>query len=1839
MDTLLLVQIVNWIVSAFQSVKAAAWSLFEATYIKPARIHPRFFFPNIERLEDRSLLAIGFTPVGDIDGIAGGLDVLSNPTSLQFGADDRLYVSEQDGTINAFTIDLQGGEFIATTHDELTLPGGAGVVNSIQNHNDDGTLNNDTNRQVTGLVVTGTAANPVLYVTSSDPRISFNNDANLDTNSGVVTQVNWTGSTWETLDIIRGLPRSEENHSNNGLVLSDDGTKLYVQVGGNTNNGAPSNFFSYTAEYALSGVLIEIDLTDIESRPVLSDPAGGQGGVSRNYVYDLPTLDDPSVANDGTRESASGMDVSGPWGGNDGLNMAILPSDAPMRIFADGFRNQYDIVLTQSGKFFTVDNGSNAGLGSDPNIVGGEAVSTPSNGGAGDPEPLFRIDDGNFYGHPNPLRSNQDQAWNVYDDSGNPDQAVSPNSVPDISDRVPSGVNIPPGFLIDPSKFTGDTTRLAESGVRVPFGSAQSKALTTLGSSSNGLTEYTSNAFGGALQGALLVTQFNDNVTAMKINSTGSGLDPIIDPGADEILGTGDDVTIAANGVYQLPGMSNLEVPLDVTVGPFGTIWVAKFGLGTIGVYEPTVLPVLDNSDIDNDGILNTIDPFMRDASNGGSVTVFPGNTLRWDFDANQDGNRPGPSGYGGGLTGVMVNGTTDFEEFFQAPSSLPNQIVNLDNVKFTTAAGGGTTVIENVSNGDAQQTQNDGEFLFHTGVTIPSTVETVNVKWSVFNPGNALTGNFQQIGGYLGTGDQSNYLKVAAIQDGLGEILVSLEDNDIVVSNELIQADDLFDVVEAEGMKIFFEILLDVAAETATPTITYETSSGQSIVSGSTISLAGTAVLDAIKGNFTIHDQTTGLAVGLFSTNTGQPAANSFQAIFDDIEVSASGGQSAVPIYRVNAGGGAIESTDSGPNWSGDTLDINSPFLSNAGSNSTGGFLSSPGATVPVTTPAEIFEKERWDANGDSEMQWSFPISVAGLYEVRLYMGNGYFGTNEPGERIFDVSIEGNVPENLDDLDLSGQFGHQVGAMIPNTALVTDGALDIEFIHGTENPLINGIEIIHLGSSQPWVSIVNGPVAIAESAGQAQVSLQTDRTLPVGETVMVTYEVVPDSASAKLDYDIPEATFDSGTQTYTDTVSIAGGMSQATVLIDILQEMDFEGDEDFHLTITGVSANANIGIPTTPVTIINDDDPPLCTALYRVNAGGRPIASIDSGPDWSGDKSRKKTSPYLSDPGSNSKTGSRIRPGATVPTTTPSKIFRKQRWDREGGSEMQWSFPTPASGLYEVRLYLGNGKSRTKDPGERIFDVSIEGSVPANLDDVDLSGQFGHKVGVMISNTVRVTDGALDIEFIHGIEDPVVNGIEIIQVSPCSSWLGAAELAITADSNDVQISTFTNNSVQITNTGTKDIEKVVVDVTSALFPDVVFDPFGEAGDTLARKLTITNAGGTGVLSPDHGSSANPGTAYIGTGGIAGFKAIQLLFGENTFGGFNPGETVAFAIDMDSNSIAGASKSILEAGTSPYWDVGGVSGAELIGSMFRVTFTDGTTATGELQGVNNQGGSKGVALQNSPDFSASLTVNGLSEGGVGTYGVDGPTVEVGGPIGETARVILVKGIIQPINNNFNEPYATQFDNQLAALAASDFPANNSAQFQTVDVILTGEPQDISAMFDFSQVPGFNLAVPEDQVPLGFVAGIIDPISGDLPLGGVSAPIYLQFDSRNLVVERTSSINTIPRELSAPVIPSFEHWPQRPAKVKTHQRSPTWSSSESPIGISTARHAVELYEHSKLNPNVWRPIINQPCHTYQAAQRRNKELLNNECDYGWENVVDAFFFTNDPDEFFHTEIDR
>ena len=357
---------------------------------------------------------------------------------------------------------------------------------------------------------------------------------------------------------------------------------------------------------------------------------------------------------------------------------------------------------------------------------------------------------------------------------------------------------------------------------------------------------------------------------------------------------------------------------------------------------------------------------------------------------------------------------------------------------------------------------------------------------------------------------------------------------------------------------------------------------------------------------------------------------------------------------------------------------------------------------------------------------------------------------------------------------------------------------------------------------------------------------------------------------------------------------------------------------------------------------------------------------------------------------------------------------------------------------------------------------------------------------------------------------------------------VGEAVLTVNNNSNNIQVSNFANNSFSITNTGTKGITAIEIDVTDALFPDAVFDPLGLAGDTTAKILTLNNGtdGGTGLVVPAGGFGAGAvDITYIGTGGTAGFQKIRLEFTD-----FDPGETIQFGVDMDPNSVAGATKGTLDlgapltgTGATGNWDIGGISGAELAGSLFGVTYADGTASMGQLhgQGTGQQSGATALSSQDSPGLSVELTVNGLTPGAEGSYEDGGPQILIEGPAGEVARVLVAKGFIVPFFNNFpdHQSHKAQLDAQLQALEASGFPANNAVELLYVDVPLDGTVQDISGLFDFTQVAAFDLSVPdqtnefgelnEARLPLGIVAIVVNPAT-DESKGPVTSPIHLTF---------------------------------------------------------------------------------------------------------------------------------
>ncbi len=743
------------------------------------------------------------------------------PTSLQFGPDGRLYVAQLDGVIKVYEVERSGKDSYAVTGTETITS-----IQSIPNHDDDGTPNPSvTERQVTGLLVAGTAANPVIYVGSSDPRIGGGESGattGLDTNSGVISRLTWDGSSWQKVDLVRGLPRSEENHSTNGLQLDPATNTLYVAQGGNTNMGAPSNNFANLPEYALSAAILSIDLDAIENPP-----------------YDLPTLDDSARAGE--------EDANDPFGGDDGANQAKLVPGGPVQVFEPGFRNPYDVLLTESGRLYTIDNGANAAWGDKPvnEGPGGTCTNEVSEPGTTDFDTLQLVTANGYGGHPNPTRGNTANTF-----SSPPQSPVSVANPVECEWRDAGPAR---GEIAD---YTAST---------------------------NGLTEYTASNFGGQLQGDILSASFDNKIYRAKLDSTGTHL-------------------VEGGALFQNVGGTPLDVVAqgDGDVFP-GTIWVADIETGAITVFEPddyggasggscsgapsttldedgdgfTNSDEIDNGtnpcssadvppdwdgdkisdlndpDDDNDGLPDTSDRFAIDPNNGETTTMPV--RLTWDNDA------PRPGGLANlGFTGLMTNGTSNYASLF-------------DPAKMTAGGAAGVATVDEVSEGDAFESQNTQEYGFQLGV-MPS-AEPFTVHTRILAPFKGITPqDYQSMGMFIGSGDQDNYAKLVVSANGGAGGIEFLEE---VEGKATFWPQAPVPLPGPSAVDLYLTV--DPAAQTVQPSFTVTTAGA----TGPRTTVSGP---EPIPGSWL--SGTSALAAGLISTSVGSGLP--FAATWDFFEIVA---------------------------------------------------------------------------------------------------------------------------------------------------------------------------------------------------------------------------------------------------------------------------------------------------------------------------------------------------------------------------------------------------------------------------------------------------------------------------------------------------------------------------------------------------------------------------------------------------------------------------------------------------------------------------------------------------------------------------------------------------------------------------------------------------------------------------------------------------------------------------------------------------------------------------------------------------------------------------------------
>jgi hypothetical protein len=177
------------------------------------------------------------------------------------------------------------------------------------------------------------------------------------------------------------------------------------------------------------------------------------------------------------------------------------------------------------------------------------------------------------------------------------------------------------------------------------------------------------------------------------------------------------------------------------------------------------------------------------------------------------------------------------------------------------------------------------------------------------------------------------------------------------------------------------------------------------------------------------------------------------------------------------------------------------------------------------------------------------------------------------------------------------------------------------------------------------------------------------------------------------------------------------------------------------------------------------------------------------------------------------------------------------------------------------------------------------------------------------------------------------------------------------------------------------------IDLSTAVFMDMVFDPFGQAGDFVAKDVVVDGKAGLSYV----------GRTYEGEHD-GGYDVLVL-----NFANFDPGESFIFSVDVDPTTIRGT-------GAPGPGESGSVCGLELTGSTITVTYENGTTLSNEVfhlpkEGQANCGAWAQLRAGQPPE--PVISVPGVTSPAV--VNAANPIVRVSGPAGQPVVVAVIEG--------------------------------------------------------------------------------------------------------------------------------------------------------------------------------------------------------------------------------------
>ncbi|NRB49880.1 MAG: putative Ig domain-containing protein [Saprospiraceae bacterium] len=761
--------------------------------------------------------------------------------------------------------------------------------------------------------------------------------------------------------------------------------------------------------------------------------------------------------------------------------------------------------------------------------------------------------------------------------------------------------------------------------------------------------------------------------------------------------------------------------------------------------------------------------------------------------------------------------------------------------------------------------------------------------------------------------------------------------------------------------------------------------------------------------------------------------------------------------LFRVNAGGGQLAAADaSSPVWSADTGSFgaagNSPYLIAA--TTTGGtFTGNSGSAHPgpiITTdpslaafpeiPTAVFNTERWDGPGAPEMLWQFPVPQGTEVEIAILFAELFQDITEAGQRVFDISIDGVIPPVFDDIDAYAVAGPK-GAFVRTFTTTSDGTIDIELIHGVENPAIKGIQISTVATSDNDPPVVVNPGTQSGVEGNA-VSLQisaTDTDPCDGLTYAATG--LPPSLSIDENTGLITGTLDEGTGS-----GVAGAFIEDEGVLIIEAETDFvntpDGWEPFSQTGTQflIATDNNFG-NATGGEVLTYDIQINTPGLYRFHmksdiSGSNTTEENDT---WFKIDNTADVHFFCSKDGAVASTAAFLQEIANFDINNPTYFYpagnaagRPDHGNenpgnkgyfkvyRSGGGGNKWNTNTIDNNGFPIYAYFANAGNYTINMSERSAGHKVDRFALIHVDDVDDGVPTATLNGAESEQAVGGTAGAADgspynvtVTVTDACDPPAFSSVNFAWVISETQQTGnpSALVEITPGGN-LGASTFGGSSIQLTNTSTGNLQitSFTLDLSTGILPDMVFDPVGAGGDDVASCFTANSgAAATGLIAP-----ADPCSSPFSGPRNGGFDVMSISFSD-----FDPNEALFHTVDIDPNSIQG----VPGAGAA-----GSVSGYELTGATVTITFSDGTTLVSSIYEDGSLGGGQAIVAENAP---ATPSITAVGQDDITCVESANQTIQVSGPAGAHVSLLLMDSrlFIQSGNPPFNVPDETFYANE------------------------------------------------------------------------------------------------------------------------------------------------------------------------------------------------------------------